>query len=34
VDIDGPLLLAGDVEHGLAYRDGGRVGLPSPALWG
>ena len=34
VDIDGPLLLAGDVEHGLAYRDGGLVGLPSPALWG
>jgi L-alanine-DL-glutamate epimerase-like enolase superfamily enzyme len=34
VDIDGPLLLAGDIEHGLDYRDGGRVGLPSPALWG
>jgi len=34
VDIDGPLLLAGDIEHGLAYRDGGLVGLPAPALWG
>lgn len=34
VDIDGPLLLGRDVEHGLDYRDGGRVGLPSPALWG
>ncbi|KGE04388.1 dipeptide epimerase [Pseudohaliea rubra] len=34
VDIDGPLLLAGDVEHALAYRDGGLVGLPTPALWG
>ncbi|MEQ8262053.1 dipeptide epimerase [Pseudohaliea sp.] len=34
VDIDGPLLLAGDIEHGLAYRDGGKVGLPTPALWG
>lgn len=34
VDIDGPLLLARDVEHGLAYRDGGIVELPSPALWG
>ena len=34
VDIDGPLLLAHDIDHGLDYRDGGRVGLPSPALWG
>jgi L-alanine-DL-glutamate epimerase-like enolase superfamily enzyme len=34
VDIDGPLLLAHDIGHGLDYRDGGRVGLPSPALWG
>ena len=34
VDIDGPLLLASDVAHGLEYRDGGVVGLPSPALWG
>jgi L-alanine-DL-glutamate epimerase-like enolase superfamily enzyme len=34
VDIDGPLLLAGDVASGLDYRDGGEVGLPSPALWG
>jgi L-alanine-DL-glutamate epimerase-like enolase superfamily enzyme len=34
VDIDGPLLLAGDVAHGLDYRDGGLVGLPDRALWG
>jgi L-alanine-DL-glutamate epimerase-like enolase superfamily enzyme len=34
VDIDGPLLLAGDIDHGLAYRDGGLVGLPSRELWG
>mgnify|MGYP006271448015 FL=1 len=34
VDIDGPLLLAQDVAHGLAYHDGGSVGLPSRALWG
>lgn len=34
VDIDGPLLLAHDIDHGLDYRDGGQVGLPSPALWG
>jgi L-alanine-DL-glutamate epimerase-like enolase superfamily enzyme len=34
VDIDGPMLLARDVEHGLEYRDGGVVGLPEQALWG
>lgn len=34
VDIDGPVLLAEDVDHGLEYREGGRVGLPNPALWG
>lgn len=34
VDIDGPLLLAEDVEHGLEYRAGGLVGLPTPQLWG
>jgi L-alanine-DL-glutamate epimerase-like enolase superfamily enzyme len=34
VDIDGPLLLAGDVADGLDYRDGGEVGLPPAALWG
>lgn len=34
VDIDGPLLLAQDIEYGLAYSDGGRVAYPTPALWG
>ena len=34
VDIDGPLLLKSDIEHGLAYGEGGVVGLPEPALWG
>ncbi|TNE66173.1 MAG: dipeptide epimerase [Alphaproteobacteria bacterium] len=34
VDIDGPLLLAGDVEGGLDYADGGLVEIPAPALWG
>ncbi|MFT7286618.1 MAG: L-alanine-DL-glutamate epimerase-like enolase superfamily enzyme [Halieaceae bacterium] len=34
VDIDGPLLLANDVPHGLNYRDGGLVEPPSRALWG
>ncbi|EAQ96022.1 dipeptide epimerase [Congregibacter litoralis] len=34
VDIDGPLLLARDIENGLEYRSGGSVGLPSAALWG
>ncbi|WP_439102867.1 dipeptide epimerase [Congregibacter sp.] len=34
VDIDGPLLLARDIENGLEYRSGGTVGLPSAALWG
>jgi L-alanine-DL-glutamate epimerase-like enolase superfamily enzyme len=33
VDLDGPLLLAGDREHGLRY-SGGAVFPPSPALWG
>ena len=33
VDLDGPLLLAGDRHHGLSY-ESGRVGLPSPSLWG
>jgi len=33
VDLDGPLLLARDREHGLAY-DGGTVYPPSVALWG
>lgn len=34
VDIDGPLLLERDIEHGLEYRAGGLVGLPTPELWG
>ena len=34
VDIDGPLLLQHDVEHGLHYSAAGRVGPPSPDLWG
>ena len=33
VDLDGPLLLAGDRHHGLTY-DNGRIGLPSRELWG
>ena len=33
VDLDGPLLLDHDREHGLAYADG-LVFPPSPALWG
>jgi L-Ala-D/L-Glu epimerase len=33
VDLDGPLLLAGDRPHGLRY-DGGTVYPPEPALWG
>ncbi|MFT4768547.1 MAG: L-alanine-DL-glutamate epimerase-like enolase superfamily enzyme [Glaciecola sp.] len=34
VDIDGPLLLAHDIDNGLEYRPGGIVGLPGAALWG
>ncbi|HEY6071127.1 MAG TPA: N-acetyl-D-Glu racemase DgcA [Chthoniobacterales bacterium] len=33
VDLDGPLLLARDREHGLAYRNG-KIALPSRELWG
>jgi L-alanine-DL-glutamate epimerase-like enolase superfamily enzyme len=33
VDLDGPLLLAKDREHGLHY-DGSQVAPPLPALWG
>ena len=33
VDLDGPLLLAGDRPHGLRY-DGALVHSPAPALWG
>jgi len=34
VDIDGPLLLVKDVDHGLHYGDGGIVNPPSSLLWG
>ena len=34
VDIDGPLLLENDIPDGLAYLDGGLVGLPTEELWG
>ncbi len=33
VDLDGPLLLACDRDHGLHYRNG-RIGIPSRELWG
>jgi L-Ala-D/L-Glu epimerase len=33
VDLDGPLLLARDRDHGLAYQDG-RIGIPPRELWG
>jgi L-alanine-DL-glutamate epimerase-like enolase superfamily enzyme len=33
VDLDGPLLLAGDRHHGLSYEKS-RIGLPSTELWG
>jgi hypothetical protein len=33
VDLDGPLLLAKDREHGLRY-EGSLVHPPAPALWG
>src|SRR5262249_52533906 len=33
VDLDGPLLLAEDRNHGLCYRNG-RLGTPSSKLWG
>ena len=33
VDLDGPLLLDRDRDHGLAYQNG-RIGIPSPELWG
>lgn len=33
IDLDGPLLLARDRDHGLAYENG-RIGLPSRQLWG
>jgi L-alanine-DL-glutamate epimerase-like enolase superfamily enzyme len=33
VDLDGPLLLARDRDHGFAYQHG-RIGIPSRELWG
>jgi L-alanine-DL-glutamate epimerase-like enolase superfamily enzyme len=33
VDLDGPLLLARDRDHGLAHQHG-RIGIPSRGLWG
>jgi len=33
VDLDGPLLLARDRDHGLAYQNG-RIGMPARELWG
>ena len=33
VDLDGPLLLARDRDHGLQYRHG-RIGMPASELWG
>ena len=33
VDLDGPLLLAGDRHHGLAYHEA-KIGLPARELWG
>jgi L-alanine-DL-glutamate epimerase-like enolase superfamily enzyme len=33
VDLDGPLLLQADRDHGLRY-DGSKVGAPESALWG
>ena len=34
VDIDGPILLERDIEHGLEYQPGGVVAAPSAELWG
>lgn len=33
IDLDGPLLLAGDRHHGVPY-DNGRIGIPPRELWG
>ncbi len=33
VDLDGPLLLAGDRPHGLSYKNG-KIDIPSRELWG
>ena len=34
VDLDSPLLLARDREHGLTISDDGLISQPTPALWG
>lgn len=34
IDLDGPLFLKEDVEHGLTYADGGIVSTPHSDLWG
>jgi L-Ala-D/L-Glu epimerase len=33
VDLDGPLLLARDHDHGIPYQDG-KIGIPARELWG
>ena len=33
VDLDGPLLLTRDRDHGLSYQDG-KICIPAPELWG
>jgi hypothetical protein len=33
VDLDGPLLVAGDRQHALCYQQG-KIGMPSRELWG
>jgi len=33
VDLDGPLLLVSDRDHGLLYQDG-RIGMPAREVWG
>ncbi len=34
IDIDGPLFLKQDIDHGLDYAEGGIASLPTPELWG
>ena len=34
IDLDGPLLLSSDIEHGLQYSSEGRVSASTSALWG
>jgi len=34
IDIDGPLLLARNLDHGLNYSPSGQVSIPGPQLWG